>query len=414
MGGAVRTATLAVVVGLLIACGGGGSSDVEGAGESPGSHGVASSCPCREDLVCAVDACWERCGAGGTCKSGFVCSKQEACIMLEAYPLPDGEVVRRGLAGRFTRFQVSGDWLFLVGSVESGRLGLFAAKLGSTAGLELRAELAFNSGCGDEPSSIANVIVRDGKVYYADGAGHAFVSAVEPWDPKRIPVEPFHDMIPSPARDTLVFLGGNRFTVQGLSTTTGEVLGPAHEVTNVGLLLAPEARSALVVRGSDPYSGKRDLTRVDLVTGALSSLGISGELSGAGYPLKDSSFGSAWVFGSYLVLKNDAQSYLSLLDTSKPGGEERGLGTAMDHVGVDADGFYAVAPSGRGRDLVHIAVPSGAVTSLGWLRSRLQASWAYRPRIVVDGPWVYALDLDAVEYPGNSNLASGWVYRFRR
>ena len=123
---------------------------------------------------------------------------------------------------------------------------------------------------------------------------------------------------------------------------------------------------------------------------------------------------AAWAFGSALVRQNERQGTLTLLDTSKPGGDERGLGNALNHVGVAEDGFYVVAPSARGRDLVHVAVPSGAATSLGWLRSKLQASWSYRPQIVVDGPWVYALDLHAVGDPANSTIESGWVYRFRR
>ena len=404
-------AGIGAVLALVVACGAGSST---GAGESGGASGsntgVASSCPCSGGLVCAVGACWEPCGPGGACKSGFVCLKDQACVMLEGYPLPDGEVVRKGLAGTFTTYQVSGDWLFLVGDLRPGAAGLYAAKLGSGAEPELRATLPVTG-----QHSLPNVVTYGNKVYYADGTGHAFVSAVEPWDPKPIPTSPFSYMIPSPARDTVAFLQFAKApTVRGLSTATGELLGPELPLPDMGLLVAPEGRTALVTWRLATYPEKWDLSRVDLVTGERAALGVSDTLSGAGYPLKDTAFGTAWAFGSALVRQNERQGTLTLLDTSKPGGEERGFGNALNHVGVAEDGFYVVAPSARGRDLVHIAVPSGAATSLGWLRSKLQASWSYRPQIVVDGPWVYALDLHAVGDPANSTIESGWVYRFRR
>lgn len=174
-------AGIGAVLALVVACGAGSST---GAGESGGSSGsntgVASSCPCSGGLVCAVGACWEPCGPGGACKSGFVCLKDQACVMLEGYPLPDGEVVRKGLAGTFTTYQVSGDWLFLVGDLRPGAAGLYAAKLGSGAEPELRATLPVTDPFAEGQQSLPNVVTYGNKVYYADGTGHAFVSAVEP------------------------------------------------------------------------------------------------------------------------------------------------------------------------------------------------------------------------------------------
>lgn len=403
----------AAAVLALFACGGGSPGEP---GAPGGGGGVASSCPCSGGLVCAQEACWEPCGAGGSCKPGYVCLKGQACLMLEAYPLPDGEVVRKGLSGSFSAFQVSGDWMFLVGRPERDRgpLGLYAAKLDGGSGLELRATLAEPAGSG-EPSSVENLVAYGGKIYYADRSGRAFVSPVEPWAPKPIETGLFTYMVPSVARDTIVFLQAETsFTVRGLSTATGEPIGPEHALSNVTMLLAPEARSALVMWNVDPVRGpKWELSRVDLATGALVSLGIPGDLSGAGYPLKDSVFGSAWAFGDSFVRINSTQGTLTLLDLAKPGGQERGIGTALHHVAVAADGMYAVAPSSRGQDLVRVGVPSGASASLGWLRSTLQ-SFPHGPHLAVDGPWVYAVDLDGLADPFHGVYGQGWVYRFRR
>lgn len=398
---------------LLLACGG-GSSGAEGATE--GGGGVASSCPCGGGLVCAADACWEPCGAGGGCKSGFVCLKDRACVMLEAYPLPDGEVVRRGLSGSFSAFEVSGNWMFLLGRPQRDRgpLGLYAAKLDGGSGLELRATLAEPKDTRD-PSSVEHLVAYGGKIYYADRTGHAFVSPVEPWAPKPIDTPVFTYMVPSVAKDAIVFLQAETaFAVRGWATATSEPLGPEHRLSDVTMLLAPEARSALVMWNVDPLRGpKWELSRVDLATGARSSLGIPGDRAGAGSPLKDSVFGSAWAFGGSLVRIDSTQNTLTLLDLGEPGGDERGIGTALHHVAVAEDGVYAVAPSARGQDLVRVGVPSGAPTSLGWLRSTLQ-SFPHGPHLAVDGPWVYAVDLDGLEDPFHGVYGQGWVYRFRR
>lgn len=72
--------------------------------------------------MCANDACREPCASDRDCAAGSLCYAATGCILLEGYPLPDGEVVRRDVDGVFEAMGVGGEWLYLLGSTSESPL----------------------------------------------------------------------------------------------------------------------------------------------------------------------------------------------------------------------------------------------------------------------------------------------------
>lgn len=368
--------------------------------------------------MCANDACREPCASDRDCAAGSLCYAATGCILLEGYPLPDGEVVRRELDGVFEAMEVGGEWLYLLGSTSESPLdyGVLTARLDGGKGAGALRPVPRAPGVGTKDASRPAIAVKKGKLFFLDGVGRASVVASPP-DGAAAPLEggPFQRMLPSASPDVVAFgaVEGNRFMVRAFATETGRAMGPAREIAGaVGTQAVATKTGVVAMVELASFPRRWDLTLTDYTTGEVRAFGFEALMFDGAYPLTNTSADGFWSSGDWLVRRDPIGGTLGILDLSRPSTPERTLAPAPFRFVVAEDAALAAARSPRGVDLVRTTIPDGKATTIGWLKTKLSEA-KHGPFVAVDGRSAYVSDLESLRLTSLTPYGRGAVYRYR-
>lgn len=382
--------TLFALLLLGLSCGSASTDEAAQGSTRPGDK-----CPCAAGLTCVFDGCWRPCpGVSGDCGRGNRCH-QGACIVVNAFPLPDGERVLPKIVGEYTSFDVDGDWAYFYGRSGSTKndYGIWATKLFGDGQLSL---VVSRLRWLQTDRGRTGFLARRGWLYWVDDSR---LYRASPPDFRPVEIGPADVLVPSPSRDLIVYAryNGDReasATIYVIDAATAAVLSqiPTHAE---GLTATSVASSTRVFFPSAPSTlpPLGELQWADLATGSVGGTATPMPFSYR-FPDVRSLFGA----GTFLVNHHVNEQTMYLRDTAVAGMQERAFYSAARHTPAVTDAaVYLPKASSRGIDLKRIAVPDGSESTIGWLTASGDEP-AFRPVTVVSPPWVYVATLDYTLY----------------
>lgn len=310
---------------------------------------------------------------------------------MDAFPLPDGERVLPRIVGEYTWFDVDGDWAYFYGRTGGAiyDYGIWATKLFADGELRLVGSsvhiLLTQRG---RPGFLA----RGGWVYWLDKS----LYRASPPDFRPMEIGPADVLIPSPARDVVVYAkydtdDGTSATIYVLNASTAAVRTQFHVEGGPATSVASSTRVFFPGAPTSPPLG--ELQWADLATGARGGTATPMPLSPK-FPDARSLFGA----GTLLLNHHFDQEALYFRDTAVVGMEDRFFYGGVTYTPAVTDtAVYVPKASSRGIDLKRIGVPDGAESTIGWL-SAWDEIERFSPITVVSPPWVYVAGLDHRPY----------------